>query len=443
MVDSRVGVPKNVCGKYGVYVLKDCIGHGGNGKVYTVEIESESTKIPEANGYVLKILKPLDSFKSEKVKIIEERFRREADTVGTQLAGIDSIIPIWDSSYANAETEQPCQWYLMPKADHFNYKNYTIEERIEYMLQIAETLSAVHSQTFSHRDIKPSNMLLYNGRLCLTDFGLVWSDDFDTQLTGEEESIGPAAIRPPELEPPVNQDAAMFLKSDVYLFAKTMWIVLTGIKRGFYQRYSRSDDNMYLGTLIKSNFTLEPIHKILEESTFDDYDRRISITDCCKLLSLQRDVFLQKLPERELAQLRYSESFNRALQRTIPDEVVITNNGEINRILNELSMSSRIIVSEFGEKRELGSFVSIKQVKSDVYEIELQDNYEAMGCSKKYLYIRTNELHMGKKERCIIYTKKFINPKEYGEICNDFNYLSTINSGKFCIDGIYELNFIP
>ena len=60
---------------------------------------------------------------------------------------------------------------------------------ITILLQIAEGLAHSHSMGVVHRDLKPENLLLReDGRVCLTDFGLVKSfasDQPDAQTNGE------------------------------------------------------------------------------------------------------------------------------------------------------------------------------------------------------------------------------------------------------------------
>ena len=85
-----------------------------------------------------------------------------------------------------------------------------------------------------HRDIKPENILFYNNRLCLSDFGLVWTIQEDNHITGNLEAVGPARIRPPEMEYNIEKvkEDIDFQKVDAYLFVKTIWIILTGNRNG-------------------------------------------------------------------------------------------------------------------------------------------------------------------------------------------------------------------
>ena len=66
-------------------------------------------------------------------------------------------------------------WYTMPIAqpvmEFINEKN--LQEIVNGVLQLCETLEQLHDKRIHHRDIKPSNIYYYEGRFSLGDFGLV------------------------------------------------------------------------------------------------------------------------------------------------------------------------------------------------------------------------------------------------------------------------------
>lgn len=429
-----------ISGRYGTYLLRKPIGSGGNGIVYNVEIENKVADIPSANSYVLKRLTFYNGMNRKDKKEREERFRREVETVSTKLGDKTGIVPIFDSSYEN--NGHPFQWYLMPKAERFTYNKNTLEDNLHYMMQVAEAISSLHKMGLAHRDIKPSNALIYNDRLCLSDFGLIWSNEFDLQLTEENESIGPIAIRPPELEAPVNCDGDAFLKSDVYLFAKTLWIVLTGIKKGFYNQYSRADDNIYLKSIIQTKYCLEPLHLLMKKSTFDDYEKRITIDECCDLLSDQIDILHGNVPDGELRKFKFDEAIKRVRQNAQPDEIIITNENEIYKQLNVMAMNSKVVISEYGEDKEIGYFYSIVPIDKNVYEIKSKATLGIRNPYVKTLRFRIKDVHISSEENCCIAnTERFDNPEGYGEICRDIVSLSKNKEGVLCVDGSFELIF--
>lgn len=444
MADSNIVSIKSVTGRYGTYVIGDRLGGGGNGDVYSVQIQNKSPDILKAEGYAIKILKPENKNNRCEWQKREERFKRESEFVSSMLTDITGIIPIIDSSYKNTQATHSCQWYLMPQAERYNFKEYTIEERLKHMLEIATTILELHKLKISHRDIKPDNMLLYKGRLCLTDLGLIWSEDFEMQITGEKEAIGPAAIRPPELESPVNQDGSMFLKSDVYLLAKTIWIILTGIRKGYYKRYSRIDNDVYLKSMIETSFTLEPLHKLMEEATFDDYSRRISIDECIKLLQTQIAIFEGKIADKDLAGFKYEEALKRAQGYVNPDEIIIANDMEIQKLLDSMSTNSEIIISESGMNNAIGMLRAVNYVGGNVYEFVIEN---AMGVSKsikKKYYFKLKDIHFNVNKKLVANTDCFDDASKYNmPICRRLNTIFSINSEKICIDGKFELNIVP
>lgn len=81
-------------------------------------------------------------------------------------------------------------------------------------------------QTYIHNMYKPKNLLLFDGRLCLSDFGLVRNiADTDGHITEMNEPLDPRAIRPPEFQSVEEIDGVDYQKSDVYLYAKTIWMM--------------------------------------------------------------------------------------------------------------------------------------------------------------------------------------------------------------------------
>lgn len=91
-------------------------------------------------------------------------------------------------------------WYLMPKAKPYKLnRKRNIYSKILEMLQLARIIQSIHERDKAHRDIKPENILVLNGKLVLSDFGLCWGIG-EERLTGLNERVGPYKIMPPELE---------------------------------------------------------------------------------------------------------------------------------------------------------------------------------------------------------------------------------------------------
>ncbi len=63
-------------------------------------------------------------------------------------------------------------------AQRIERKDYTLQQGVEWIAQIADALNQAHKQKIVHRDIKPANILIdEKGTPRLTDFGLARRDD--------------------------------------------------------------------------------------------------------------------------------------------------------------------------------------------------------------------------------------------------------------------------
>lgn len=447
MADSENHEGKSIKGKYGTYFIRKNLGKGGNGKVYAVDIKEKTHEgnLLSSDRYALKILKNMEGYEEDKRKKRLERFKREAETVCQKLEDIDGIVPILDSSFENEKNEYSFQWYLMPRANEFKYKTFSTEEIISLFLQIAETISRIHQRGFSHRDIKIDNLLIYHNRLCLTDFGLLWADEFNTDLTDSGECIGPMAIRPPELEAPVVQDGSMFKASDVYLFAKTLWIALTGNRNGFYKRYVRNDDDIYFKSKLEISCTLEPLHLLMEGATWDDYDKRITIDECARLLKAQIDIFEERMPYEELSMYQYDEAFHRSQQLAEPDELVFTTDSKLFDLMKEMVNSARLQIEEPGRAYDVGALLSVRHVAPYVYELTVDRISGALNTNKRKLYFRFKNLHMSNEGTFEAKTELLNYDDPYSKVilCNRLNTLWTISEDAIGIDGEYTLKFVP
>ena len=239
-------------------------------------------QLPEGESFVIKILKTKFRTDEERIKRVK-RLEREIRTVCDIQDEIDRIIPIYDASIFWEEKGE-FVWYVMPEASKYNFRKIrSTEEKLKDMREIGECIAQLHKRNIVHRDIKPQNLLSYNGRICLADFGLVGSmEENEEYLTDIHEFIGPEAIRPPEMRNIVDPDAVDYRKSDVYLFAKTVWIVLTGRREGFYEEYRCSEKRIYLDKKRLRVETAEPLHEMMESATRHDWLERIDIEVCLR-----------------------------------------------------------------------------------------------------------------------------------------------------------------
>lgn len=237
------------------------LGNGGNGTVYRVMRDSDKQELA---------LKCLHFTKSKEKK---HRFITEIKTVCKYCESIPGIIPVFNYSEKQF-------WYTMPIATesmkYIKENNLDLLSISRYVLQLAETLEKLHSKNISHRDIKPSNIYFYNGRLCFSDFGLVYTPN-NYRFTRSTKGLGPIFTIAPEMKR--NPKKADGKKADVYSLAKTMWMFLSGDERGFDGTYNYDDKTHSLRLMDKYKRThLVELENLIQQSTQNDPNDRPTIT---------------------------------------------------------------------------------------------------------------------------------------------------------------------
>ena len=80
------------------------------------------------------------------------------------------------------------------------------------------------------------------------------------------DRLGPMAIRPPELQPVEKVDGIDYRASDVYLFAKTVWMIIKSNGQGFPREYSRTLQEICFKKEELQATTAEPLHILMEKA---------------------------------------------------------------------------------------------------------------------------------------------------------------------------------
>ncbi len=307
------------------------LNHGGNGAVYEVDVE----------GLDKSVVAKFFEYKGKDAERRYERFKREIAFL-SDFRDIEGVIDIIDKHCPEKLSKERGEaWYLMPRATEYKVKyDSALHEKIDEMLSLARIIETLHSKEYAHRDIKPENILLLNGKVVLADFGLAWNPHME-RLTVFNERVGPYRILPPELEHIDDSANIDYRYSDVYLFAKVLWMTLKKDNNGFRGKYDRGDDQIYLSKVDYKACTLEPIHKLLEGSTDDKITKRIKITDCIKYLEHQRCIVSDpnSIDPLELQQLQYEEENRRMIAKNEPNEIIYSINPSLLSILQEISRS--------------------------------------------------------------------------------------------------------
>lgn len=236
------------------------LGEGGNAKVYSVRDTHTGTEYA---------LKPFTRC-NDKEKL--ERFKREIQVVNDYKDSITGILPIIDYSMGDDKE----YWYVMPIATEISKAIADRDKDYKFItngiIQLSETLTALHEKGSSHRDIKPENIYYYNDMFYIGDFGLVSLLDPDESLT-KPCALGAYATMAPEMRrDPHKSDGK---KADVYSLAKTLWIMLTKKLKGFDGVYDIWDEKIGLrfDSIVKDIHIVE-LEELLRESTDNDPDKR-------------------------------------------------------------------------------------------------------------------------------------------------------------------------
>lgn len=356
-----------------ILLKKRQLGKGGNGTVHPVF----DVKKQYEREMVVKVLNEECSEKRKK------RFVKEINAL-TELKGIEGILPIIEY---NVDCDRP--WYMMPEAEplwkFIDKNNPSLIRKLHIMIQIANIIKHIHSRGKFHRDIKPDNILFYNETVHLADFGLVFDDAYP-RITDAEEHIGPIYIRPPELEYDADK-LTDFAPSDVYLFAKTVWMIIKKDRLGFRGEYNRGAKEHYLKKSDYGVQTLEPIHRMLEGATKDDMSERISIEECIALLNIQFSVLEGTCPI--LNELVFCEMSNEIRYGIDADAIIYADASKINEAISKLK---KYIALEFSNGKKVTLYeIRLIDVENNMFEVETETTIFIMKIAK--LTISKNQEH--------------------------------------------------
>ena len=199
----------------GPYLIERQIGKGGMGTVYLAK-HHESGALA-----AVKVLPA--SFATEEGFVA--RFSREIEAM--KLVDSPNIVDFFESGGGENDTYFYAMEYVPGEtltAHLRRVKRLTWEQTVNYSMQIAAALKAVHSASIVHRDLKPSNLMISeDGIVKLTDFGVAHMGS-GPRLTRTGGVIGTAEFMSPEQARGVKASKA----SDLYSLGTVMYAMLTG-----------------------------------------------------------------------------------------------------------------------------------------------------------------------------------------------------------------------
>ena len=204
--------------KLGKYEIRRELGRGAMGVVYEAWDPSIQRRV------ALKTVRP-DQLEGSDGEQLVQRFRREAQAAGRlSHPGIVSVYEFGqeaDTSFIAMEFiegEELQSW--MDRGETLEVSQIT-----EIMGQLLEALDAAGQEGVVHRDIKPSNILLLpDGRVKITDFGIAWFEA--SGLTQAGSVMGTPAYMSPEQLTGDGVDT----RSDLFSAGVVLYQMLTGEK---------------------------------------------------------------------------------------------------------------------------------------------------------------------------------------------------------------------
>lgn len=354
------------------------IGAGGNGVVYDVKVTNKEMSYP----LVAKFFKgKKTNHKSERY----ERFKQEIETVHLLQDDIPGIMKILDEKYTDKPPKNnSTSWYLMPKGEVYKVeKKRKLSLIIDEMLELANTIRLLHNKGYQHRDIKPENLIVLNEKILLSDFGLVWTRK-RKRISHQSERIGPYRILPPELQSIDIKTNVDYRASDVYLFAKVLWMILKRNNEGFDGRYKRGKKVQYLDKNEYGVKTFEPIHQLIENSTFDEITERIGIDECITLMQQQKGIINGKLDEKTINDLAILELSKEFEFNSFPDAFIYNDPSVIFEYLRKLFPYVKIFVQfEKSEEKKQILATSLRLLGDRTFQLKC---YMGNQIKKEFLF---------------------------------------------------------
>jgi len=196
------------------YRIRRVIGVGGMAVVF------EATDLVMNRTVAVKMLKEDMAHDETAIK----RFINESKAVS--MLSHPNIVKIFDVSVKGEQ-----KYFVMERVEGITLKSYmqrkgalSTDEVLSYSEQVLRALDHAHAKGIVHRDIKPQNILLLkNGRVKVTDFGIAMLENDEPAANGDK-AIGTVYYISPEQAGGREVDH----RSDLYSLGVTMYEMATG-----------------------------------------------------------------------------------------------------------------------------------------------------------------------------------------------------------------------
>ncbi len=209
----------------GRYEMLEEIGRGGMGIVWLAQDCMIGRRV------AIKELHLPAGVPDDERRVLEERVLREARTAGR--LNDPGVVTVYDVLQETGSTYIVMELIQAPTLSAIVRERGALPQDAVARLadQLLSALEAAHAAGVIHRDVKPSNiMVLANGRVKLTDFGIAQSTD-DPRLTTSGILVGSPTYIAPERIKGAEADAS----SDLWALAAVLFYAVEG-----YSPFERS-----------------------------------------------------------------------------------------------------------------------------------------------------------------------------------------------------------
>jgi CHASE2 domain-containing sensor protein/tRNA A-37 threonylcarbamoyl transferase component Bud32 len=201
----------------GRYEILMELGKGAMGTVY-------KGRDPKINRLLaIKTIRFSDEFEENQLQEIKDRFFREAELAGK--LSHPGIVAIYDVGEDYDLTYMAMEFLDGEDLDRYCKKDNLLPIRkvLDIIAETAEALEYAHSNGVIHRDIKPANiMLLINGRIKVTDFGIAKS------MSSSKTRSGIILGTPNYMSPEQIMASKIDARSDIFSLGVVFFQLLTG-----------------------------------------------------------------------------------------------------------------------------------------------------------------------------------------------------------------------
>ncbi|MFB6837846.1 WD40 repeat domain-containing serine/threonine protein kinase [Streptomyces sp. NPDC056361] len=177
----------------GRYRLEAAVGEGGMGTVWRAHDEVLRRQV------AVKLIRFTDEPTEQERQDRIARLEREARTAAA-LSYHPGIVTVYDV-VEHGGTPAIVMEFVVGQSLHdvlSNVGRLPVQQVAEIGIAVLDALGAAHAAGVVHRDLKPANILLANGRVLLTDFGIALVSHASGRRTTTGKMLGTPAYMPPE-----------------------------------------------------------------------------------------------------------------------------------------------------------------------------------------------------------------------------------------------------